>query len=219
MKSLRLSALVLGAALFTGAATQALATEYTYTGNPTFEPTFDTGDYITAIVELNCTGPCPAGNYSYPSGISSYSITVNNSANVPIFSLSSAEPGTTTNLFDVHDPYVTQNTYVTLNDSAQVTNWFVGLADQNPYITAYSYDGGDVSFLGLLGFTLPVSAVLVDTSSNPGIWQVTAVPEPSTWAMMILGFAGVGAMAYRRRNKTTMLRVAYRETSFERSFC
>lgn len=27
------------------------------------------------------------------------------------------------------------------------------------------------------------------------------VPEPSTWAMMILGFAGVGFMAYRRRAK------------------
>ena len=28
---------------------------------------------------------------------------------------------------------------------------------------------------------------------------LTAVPEPSTWAMMILGFAGVGFMTYRRR--------------------
>lgn len=28
-----------------------------------------------------------------------------------------------------------------------------------------------------------------------------AVPEPSTWAMMILGFAGVGFLAYRRRNQ------------------
>jgi hypothetical protein len=37
---------------------------------------------------------------------------------------------------------------------------------------------------------------------------VSAVPEPSTWAMMILGFAGVGFMAYRRRNNTAMLRVA-----------
>jgi len=27
------------------------------------------------------------------------------------------------------------------------------------------------------------------------------VPEPSTWAMMILGFAGVGFMAYRRKSK------------------
>jgi hypothetical protein len=28
-----------------------------------------------------------------------------------------------------------------------------------------------------------------------------AVPEPSTWAMMILGFVGVGFMAYRRKDK------------------
>ena len=31
---------------------------------------------------------------------------------------------------------------------------------------------------------------------------VSAVPEPSTWAMMILGFFGVGFLAYRRRNRT-----------------
>jgi hypothetical protein len=29
---------------------------------------------------------------------------------------------------------------------------------------------------------------------------IAAVPEISTWAMMILGFGGVGFMAYRRRN-------------------
>jgi PEP-CTERM motif len=28
-----------------------------------------------------------------------------------------------------------------------------------------------------------------------------AVPEPATWAMMILGFVGVGFMAYRRKNR------------------
>jgi hypothetical protein len=36
---------------------------------------------------------------------------------------------------------------------------------------------------------------------------VAAVPEPSTWAMMILGFAGIGFMAYRRRNQTAAFRV------------
>ena len=40
--------------------------------------------------------------------------------------------------------------------------------------------------------------------------QITAdftapVPEPSTWAMMILGFAGVGFMAYRRKSKPALL--------------
>jgi hypothetical protein len=35
-----------------------------------------------------------------------------------------------------------------------------------------------------------------------------AVPEASTWAMMILGFMGVGFMAYRRRDKQTGFRFA-----------
>jgi hypothetical protein len=36
------------------------------------------------------------------------------------------------------------------------------------------------------------------------ITGVNAVPESSTWAMMILGFAGIGFMAYRRSRKNTM---------------
>jgi hypothetical protein len=31
--------------------------------------------------------------------------------------------------------------------------------------------------------------------------SVTAVPEPATWAMMLLGFAGVGLLAYRRAGR------------------
>jgi hypothetical protein len=34
---------------------------------------------------------------------------------------------------------------------------------------------------------------------------VTAVPEPATWAMLILGFAGIGFMAYRRRAKPALI--------------
>jgi hypothetical protein len=33
---------------------------------------------------------------------------------------------------------------------------------------------------------------------------VDGVPEPSTWAMMILGFAGIGFLAYRRRNQAAV---------------
>jgi PEP-CTERM motif-containing protein len=32
-----------------------------------------------------------------------------------------------------------------------------------------------------------------------------ASPEPSTWAMMILGFAGVGFMAYHRKAKPALI--------------
>ena len=31
--------------------------------------------------------------------------------------------------------------------------------------------------------------------------NVTAVPEPSTWAMMLLGFAGLGYAGFRTRKK------------------
>jgi hypothetical protein len=32
-----------------------------------------------------------------------------------------------------------------------------------------------------------------------------AVPEPSTWAMMLLGFAGLGFMAYRRKSRPALM--------------
>jgi PEP-CTERM motif len=52
----------------------------------------------------------------------------------------------------------------------------------------------------------------VEGNGNPAVLQVklnspdltTDVPEPSTWAMMILGFFGVGVMAYRRKSKPTL---------------
>jgi PEP-CTERM motif len=37
--------------------------------------------------------------------------------------------------------------------------------------------------------------------NNNFVPAVAAVPEPSTWAMMILGFFGLGLMAYRRKSK------------------
>jgi PEP-CTERM motif len=44
-------------------------------------------------------------------------------------------------------------------------------------------------------------------NGTPSILQVSAVPEPSTWAMMILGFVGVGFMAYRRKQNGPSLRL------------
>jgi hypothetical protein len=45
--------------------------------------------------------------------------------------------------------------------------------------------------------------------SGSGTFDIAAaVPEPSTWAMMILGFLGLGFMAYRRKRTSTALSVA-----------
>jgi hypothetical protein len=57
---------------------------------------------------------------------------------------------------------------------------------------------GDFNDTALVSFT-PLSDVTVFSDSGlfPG---TSAVPEPSTWAMMILGFAGIGFTAYRRKS-------------------
>jgi hypothetical protein len=44
--------------------------------------------------------------------------------------------------------------------------------------------------------------------ANVAAGTISAVPEPSTWAMMILGFFGVGFMAYRRKQNGPSLSVA-----------
>ena len=60
-------------------------------------------------------------------------------------------------------------------------------------------------------FTVQVGDVssfaLGDTNSVFGtitLTSVSAVPEPGTWAMMLLGFSGVGFLAYRRRSAAAL---------------
>jgi len=51
--------------------------------------------------------------------------------------------------------------------------------------------------------------VLLDGLSGSGgrLNLLSYVPEPSTWAMMLLGFAGVGFMTYRRKQNGPALRM------------
>jgi hypothetical protein len=62
----------------------------------------------------------------------------------------------------------------------------------------------------IISFALPSDAALYNLVLSPetGNSPIAAVPEPSTWAMMILGFAGIGFMTYRRRNQSAALTVA-----------
>jgi hypothetical protein len=52
------------------------------------------------------------------------------------------------------------------------------------------------------------AAITNDGTGAVGATLAPAVPEPSTWAMIILGFAGVGFMAYRRRSHGPAFRIA-----------
>ena len=41
-------------------------------------------------------------------------------------------------------------------------------------------------------------------TAMPGVSSVTAVPEPSTWAMMLAGFVGLGFLGYRKACKESL---------------
>ena len=81
------------------------------------------------------------------------------------------------------------------------------------YISSISQGSGGLGTFGTEDQTydeLP-SADAARISNSPGTWTVTTtninapVPEPSTWAMLILGFAGIGFMAYRRKLKPALM--------------
>jgi hypothetical protein len=70
---------------------------------------------------------------------------------------------------------------------------------------------GNQAFGQFIRFTTdtPGESILSAAFSSPGTdafevsnFQVAAIPEPATWAMMVLGFLGVGFMAYRRKNSS-----------------
>ena len=66
--------------------------------------------------------------------------------------------------------------------------------------TAPSTGGYTLDFDFVSGPT-PAKDVLLDAVN------ISGVPEPSTWAMMILGFLGVGFMAYRRKQNGPAFRI------------
>jgi hypothetical protein len=82
---------------------------------------------------------------------------------------------------------------------------------------SFDFGAGDtfkISDLGVGQFVLSNHAELDVGTAGAGernsstILAVAAVPEPSTWAMMILGFACVGFMAYRRKGQEAAFRFA-----------
>ena len=87
----------------------------------------------------------------------------------------------------------------TLLDTVSATgdNVLFGAEGSNPFLTVAGAD---------------ITSVLVSVTNDQGGFAlyggagaVGSVPEPSTWAMMILGFAGVGLMAYRRKSKQALM--------------
>jgi hypothetical protein len=87
--------------------------------------------------------------------------------------------------------FLTQD--ATLNFSDDTRYFF-----SDPY---FMHSAGDEQ--GVPGFEFVVT--LPDNLSFEGISPiVTSVPELSTWAMLLIGFAGLGFMAYRRKQSAAL---------------
>lgn len=60
------------------------------------------------------------------------------------------------------------------------------------------WSNGGASYTGFLAGNSPTLGGPIIYNSYNGAFTVSAVPEPSTWAMLMLGFAGLGFAGYRR---------------------
>lgn len=102
------------------------------------------------------------------------------------------------------------------NDGNRVTFW-TGAGGTGSVIGSISVADLVGNFAGisntqdpgyLISFSTQTAFNSVVFSTGPSAFEfafASPVPEPSTWAMMILGFAGVGYMTYRRKRQAPAL--------------
>jgi hypothetical protein len=102
----------------------------------------------------------------------------------------------------------------TLNDASFNGFTIMGPVGDSPIIAAFVDPNSTVT--GLTNSTISFAPAFVTvnlagdqfSAGSVGLVDVQfapPVPEPSTWAMMILGFAGIGFMAYRHKSKPALM--------------
>jgi hypothetical protein len=190
--------LLVGLASFLMAGT-ASAVTYTYTGN-TFlyiggvggvshvSGSFDVSSALTANTTYsNLSGVITS--YDFTDGRTTWT----SSSSSPIeFAITTDAHGIASWQIDITDPH--RDEIITQSSSYAGTGGVLDSTNLYNNYVAYSYAPGNSN----------------GEQGVQGTWTATAalttdVPEPSTWAMMILGFAGIGFMAYRRKAKPALM--------------
>jgi hypothetical protein len=90
---------------------------------------------------------------------------------------------------------------LTINDGGNDLNLGFDLNGGALATTGFGHSTVETEFSGA-----PIFVVSGTITEGTGI--TAAVPEPSTWAMMILGFCGLGFIAYRRKQNGPAFRLA-----------
>lgn len=143
--------------------------------------TFDDGASLTGSFTVNAYGGLAAWNLTTTNGPSvtgyHYTQTIN---------AQSAFPITNYVVFN-HGPPQSYNGYLDLIFQNSLTSPGI-----NPLVAGVAYECG--GYGSTSGDCTSRSIRFVGEGAF-----ASSVPEPSTWALMMLGFAGVGWLAYRRR--------------------
>jgi PEP-CTERM motif-containing protein len=153
--------------------------------------------------------PNPA-DFSVVEGAGIYTV-VNNSNNWNVFGFAVTNPMASSGSAYSADPH--WNNYGTCADCFnlppdQFAFYYQTRAGNGPPITVGPHSSKDgFFFTGAAASEYTLLLVNYDTGANSQVFgeaSVGGVPEPSTWAMLLLGFAGVGFMAYRRNSKPAL---------------
>jgi len=110
----------------------------------------------------------------------------------------------------------TNSTFVDTGPALSATSTLLTFDfSDTPYELVFcSADGCLTAQLGIQAINPPIIARYfidlnglsgINAAPCSGVCTIAAVPEPSTWAMMILGFGGVGFLAYRRKSKPALM--------------
>jgi hypothetical protein len=175
---------------FGAAASSEAATTYFYVGN----------DYSSST----CGGSyCTGGPYSLDF---TFTTTLTGSA---LDNLSFQDISGTITAFKASDgsglvvdqstPGASEEIEITTNAIGQITAWFVGAYANSSNTQLQTNWNSPFGFQPGADFSETTADFAGDygmVSGNPGAWTV---PEPSTWAMMIIGFAGLGFVGYQRQ--------------------
>lgn len=184
-----------------------------------FDYSASTGSLAAQSVFLPTTG-------TQPNGLPAYSFHIQDvAANTPVFIDPKIAIGYSYKI-GLGDPNFASVTLPTIAGTSQYT---IQLADNEKFtvLPGQEFDftkifSGGVSSFEVLGIN--ASSGLNPYDPNAFVTELTftgagqftgemdpltaAVPEPSTWAMMLFGFLGVGFLAYRRRNQAAAFAAA-----------
>lgn len=125
--------------------------------------------------------------------------------NLLTWSMANSDLGFTANVFNIND-LTASSANITVVTNLQTVTYLNQAVSSNGsnFFALQSADGEIIKSVSIAA----VGGVFGDVRQERlgDVQSISsAIPEPATWAMMLLGFAGIGFLTYRRKRQATAL--------------